>query len=279
VLAPNEMRLVDPTPPRQPATSTATVVPPSGSPATDAPLAVDLRFASTLTGIPVADGEAPEPPAAAPATLPILPAAAATHAVENPTQTLQTPTSEVLALPMARRRRSWVILAVAAVAGCIAIAAYTLRESPMHSSEAAPVETPEQATTHEDPGHEQPAPPVTHDAPLAEPAAAAEEPIPAPTPPTPAPAAPVATAPSHAAPADARPHAPREPAATGLVSLDTTPWSRVYFHGRLLGETPLAEVRLPAGRQILVCVDGEDRRHNVTVVVDPNQVVRRRVAF
>jgi len=67
--------------------------------------------------------------------------------------------------------------------------------------------------------------------------------------------------------------------ATGLVSLDTTPWSRVFFHGRSLGETPLAEVRLPVGRQVLVCVDGEGNRHSVTVVVEADQIVRRRVQF
>jgi len=275
VIAPNEMRLVDPTPPRQPVTATSTVVPPSGSPRSDDPLSVDVRFASTLTGVPVADEPARAAPADAPATLPSMLAARAMEAVETPTQTTRTPTSEVLALPMNRRRRSWVVLAVGGIVACLAVAAYSLRESPTPSSEAAPVEPVQRAAAPPGPAREEPAPPATHEDPGSEPPApVAEEPAPPPPPTVSAP-----SPPPPAPPADERPRAPREPAATGLVSLDTTPWSRVYFHSRLLGETPLAEVRLPAGRQVLVCVDGQGTRHTVTVVVDPSQVVRRRVAF
>jgi serine/threonine-protein kinase len=37
----------------------------------------------------------------------------------------------------------------------------------------------------------------------------------------------------------------------GFLSLDTVPWSRVSFNGRVLGTTPLLRVRMPAGTHIL----------------------------
>ncbi len=76
-----------------------------------------------------------------------------------------------------------------------------------------------------------------------------------------APVAPQAVA---APPPDAGVKGPPRPVAKGLLSLDTTPWTRVYLGGRALGETPLLEVPVPAGRLQLRLVN--EVEHVDTVV-------------
>ncbi|QRK13738.1 serine/threonine protein kinase [Archangium violaceum] len=71
------------------------------------------------------------------------------------------------------------------------------------------------------------------------------------------------------------PEAPAEPQAAavarvtkrarGRLSLDTTPWTYVYLRGRKLGDTPLIEFPLPAGRHQLKLVN-EDR--NISTVIE-----------
>lgn len=59
--------------------------------------------------------------------------------------------------------------------------------------------------------------------------------------------------------------APR--AAAGQLSLNTSPWSRVYLGSRLLGTTPLGRVSVPSGTQRLRLVDRDGNEHRVTVRV------------
>ena len=55
--------------------------------------------------------------------------------------------------------------------------------------------------------------------------------------------------------------------ATGRLSLATTPWTQVYFHGRSLGETPLSNASLPVGHQKLTLVN-PDRGIKTTIDVE-----------
>jgi serine/threonine-protein kinase len=66
----------------------------------------------------------------------------------------------------------------------------------------------------------------------------------------------------------------------GRLSLECDPWARVYLGKRLLGETPLIEVALPAGRQRLR-LSNPDEHLDVVVEVDvvADEVVVKRFAF
>lgn len=55
----------------------------------------------------------------------------------------------------------------------------------------------------------------------------------------------------------------------GKLSLDTDPWTRVYAGARLLGETPLIDVALPAGTQRLRLLNKEEHIDTVIEVVIP----------
>jgi serine/threonine-protein kinase len=63
--------------------------------------------------------------------------------------------------------------------------------------------------------------------------------------------------------------------AMGYLSVDTMPWSKVYLGGRLLGTTPLGNVRVPAGRHSLRLVNPEsgERTIGVTIVADQTKRV------
>lgn len=56
----------------------------------------------------------------------------------------------------------------------------------------------------------------------------------------------------------------------GYLSIKSIPWSRVYVRGRLLGITPLAQVRLAPGRYELLLKNPEhkDKRVRVTISAD-----------
>lgn len=45
--------------------------------------------------------------------------------------------------------------------------------------------------------------------------------------------------------------APAPAPSFGYLTLDTSPWSQVSVGGRALGQTPLVNVKLPAGSQVL----------------------------
>jgi serine/threonine-protein kinase len=47
--------------------------------------------------------------------------------------------------------------------------------------------------------------------------------------------------------------------AMGKLTLDTTPWTRVFLRGRKLGDTPLIRVSLPAGKHQLKLVNEEKK--------------------
>ena len=73
------------------------------------------------------------------------------------------------------------------------------------------------------------------------------------------------------APAHERKHAAagRE----GKLSLDTNPWTEVYWKGKDLGQTPLFEVALPAGSQQLVLKNpGESVEQAIEVDIKPGEV-------
>jgi serine/threonine-protein kinase len=57
------------------------------------------------------------------------------------------------------------------------------------------------------------------------------------------------------------------PAHRGKLSLDTSPWTRVSLGGKNLGDTPLLEVPLPAGRHVLQLVN-EQQGINRSVEVE-----------
>ena len=71
----------------------------------------------------------------------------------------------------------------------------------------------------------------------------------------------------------------RRPRGRGSLAIATQPWSRVYLGGRLLGTTPLTNVRLPAGRHVLVlrAPGRPERRHRVTI--REGELTRVRVAL
>jgi eukaryotic-like serine/threonine-protein kinase len=51
----------------------------------------------------------------------------------------------------------------------------------------------------------------------------------------------------------------------GKLTLDTTPWTHVTLDGRKLGDTPLIEVSLPVGRQLLRLSNDEK---NISTMVE-----------
>ena len=67
------------------------------------------------------------------------------------------------------------------------------------------------------------------------------------------------------------PQHPRVPAATGLLDLETRPYTTVFFNGKKLGDTPLIGVRLPAGSVNLVLVneaEGIRETYSVSIARD-----------
>ena len=54
---------------------------------------------------------------------------------------------------------------------------------------------------------------------------------------------------------------------TGKLTLDTTPWTRVFLRGRKLGDTPLIGVALPAGKHQLKLIN-EEKKISTIIEVD-----------
>jgi serine/threonine-protein kinase len=96
-------------------------------------------------------------------------------------------------------------------------------------------------------------------------------------------AATVPAEPTALAPADAgaAPTAPANVAPErGLLTLDTEPWTRVYLGKTLLGDTPLVDVRVPAGRQRLRLVNpSEQVDTEIEVQVPAGGRVRKKLAL
>jgi eukaryotic-like serine/threonine-protein kinase len=69
-------------------------------------------------------------------------------------------------------------------------------------------------------------------------------------------------------------------AAKGRLTLDTTPWTRVYLGKTVLGDTPLIEVPLPVGLQKLKLVnDAEGVSSVVEVQIRPGQTTVKKLSF
>ena len=61
--------------------------------------------------------------------------------------------------------------------------------------------------------------------------------------------------------------APQAPRATGQLSLNTRPWSRVFVGSQLLGTTPIGGAEVPAGQVRLRLVDRDGVEHARVVTV------------
>lgn len=76
----------------------------------------------------------------------------------------------------------------------------------------------------------------------------------------------------------AKANSPGEPLAQGELTIESEPWSHVYDGERDLGDTPLAHVRLSAGKHRLRLVNPDRSLERVfSVTIDPNR--RRAVKF
>lgn len=76
----------------------------------------------------------------------------------------------------------------------------------------------------------------------------------------------------------AKANSPGEPLAQGELTIESEPWSHVYDGQRDLGDTPLAHVRLSAGKHRLRLVNPDRSLERVfSVTIDPNR--RRAVKF
>jgi hypothetical protein len=108
-------------------------------------------------------------------------------------------------------------------------------------------------------------------APVAAPPAPPAEPTPIPAP-EPEPARPAAGHPKHRRPPPEK--------GKGTLSLDTTPWTEVYFQGHRLGTTPIFEVPLPAGKQQLRAVNREAKiDRTLEVVISDGALTTRKVTW
>jgi serine/threonine protein kinase len=75
-------------------------------------------------------------------------------------------------------------------------------------------------------------------------------------------------------PPKARPAAPVQ--ATGKLSLNTQPWTRVTWNGKALGDTPIIDAVLPAGRQTLKLQnDDKGLNLNIEVEIKPGQTTKK----
>ena len=67
---------------------------------------------------------------------------------------------------------------------------------------------------------------------------------------------------------------------TGFLTLDTTPWSRVFLAGQEIGTTPIIGKELPVGDYTLILSNPEQGlRTTYRVNIEPNQTTTRRVGF
>ncbi|MHB1845296.1 MAG: protein kinase domain-containing protein [Deltaproteobacteria bacterium] len=63
---------------------------------------------------------------------------------------------------------------------------------------------------------------------------------------------------------------------TGSLVVNTEPWSKVYVDGREIGDTPLPNVTLAAGRHLLVCKNPDNGLvHRETILIQPGEPTRR----
>ncbi len=71
-----------------------------------------------------------------------------------------------------------------------------------------------------------------------------------------------------------------DPAAFGFLTIDTSPWSQVSIAGHSLGQTPLVNVKLPAGNQVLTMRNPEQGiETNYGVSIEPGKTTVRRIGI
>jgi serine/threonine-protein kinase len=101
----------------------------------------------------------------------------------------------------------------------------------------------------------------------------------APAPAPPLPPAPVAAPASASVEAPkAKPSAPNALVRRGKLSLDTSPWTRVFLNGKELGDTPLLEVTVPAGRHLLLLVNEQKNlKRSVEVEIEPGKTTVKKL--
>ncbi|MCC7386419.1 MAG: serine/threonine protein kinase [Deltaproteobacteria bacterium] len=158
-------------------------------------------------------------------------------------------------------RRPWPMLAGLAAAGTVAgVAIRLLSVDPLPPPVAAPVVAPAQELMTPAELSRPPTPPVV--VPPEPPPAKARTVLPPRPPATPAPQ-------SGGSECKTIPNVP-----SGFVTLDTEPWSKIYYEGRLLGETPLSKVRLPSGCVEIVAVREGHPPTTVKLKVEPNKNLR-----
>ena len=64
------------------------------------------------------------------------------------------------------------------------------------------------------------------------------------------------------------------------MSINTRPWTEVYFRGRKLGMTPMENIELPAGKHSLELRNPQlDLKRQVEVVIEPGSVTRLNLTF
>ena len=64
----------------------------------------------------------------------------------------------------------------------------------------------------------------------------------------------------------------------GTLTFDARPWCNVSIDGRSVGQTPIVNRSLPAGRHRISCVNPElNARRNITVTIESGQPTRRRI--
>ncbi len=92
----------------------------------------------------------------------------------------------------------------------------------------------------------------------------------------PAPAAPAPNPPPAAPPAGTKAPAAQK----GKLTLSTTPWTRVSLGGRALGDTPLVEVPLPAGKHVLKLTN-EDKgiSRSIEVEIKAGQTTTKKLSL
>ncbi|MGV3619890.1 MAG: protein kinase domain-containing protein [Archangium sp.] len=69
----------------------------------------------------------------------------------------------------------------------------------------------------------------------------------------------------------------KKAAAPGKLSLKTTPWTTVYLGKKKLGDTPLLNVSLPSGRQVLRLVTPDAREQSIEVDIRPNETTVKKL--
>lgn len=73
---------------------------------------------------------------------------------------------------------------------------------------------------------------------------------------------------------------PKAPKATGFLTLDTKPWTEVYYQGKRLGLTPLAYQKLPAGKIKLLLRNREKNiKKTIQIEIKPNQTTVKQLVL